>query len=79
MLPQMSGTELLRRARQAHTSLPVLVLTARDATADKVARFEAGADDYLTKPFRVRGALVRIKALLRRGPAEGGQRITVSN
>jgi two-component system copper resistance phosphate regulon response regulator CusR len=70
MLPQMSGTELLRRARQSHAALPILVLTARDAIEDKVANFEAGADDYLTKPFDIAELLVRVKALLRRTPAE---------
>jgi two-component system copper resistance phosphate regulon response regulator CusR len=70
MLPQMSGTELLRRARQSHAALPILVLTARDAIEDKVANFEAGADDYLTKPFDFAELLVRVKALLRRTPAE---------
>ncbi|HTW37022.1 MAG TPA: response regulator transcription factor [Steroidobacteraceae bacterium] len=69
MLPHLSGGELLRRLRRSHPSLPVLVLTARDATEDKVTHFEAGADDYLTKPFDFAELLVRIKALLRRTPA----------
>src|SRR3984957_4709458 len=70
MLPQLSGTELLRRVRRSHASLPVLVLTARDAIEDKVMHFETGADDYLTKPFDFAELLVRIKALLRRTPVE---------
>jgi len=70
MLPQLSGTELLNRIRRSHPTLPVLVLTARDATEDKVRHFEAGADDYLTKPFDFAELLVRVKALLRRTPVE---------
>ena len=68
MLPGLSGTELLARVRKRNVRTPVLVLTARDATADKVRHFEAGADDYLTKPFAFAELLVRVKALLRRGP-----------
>jgi DNA-binding response OmpR family regulator len=68
MLPGLGGLELLKRIRQRDAAVPVLMLTARDATASKVENFEAGADDYLTKPFAFAELLVRIKALLRRGP-----------
>ena len=68
MLPRLSGSDLLKRVRRSDQSTPILVLTARDATDEKVAHFEAGADDYLTKPFAVAELLVRVKALLRRGP-----------
>jgi DNA-binding response OmpR family regulator len=70
MLPVLSGTEVLKRTRTTHPSLPVLVLTARDAIEDKVAHFEAGADDYLTKPFDFAELVVRTKALMRRAPVE---------
>jgi len=68
MLPGLNGTELLRRLRRKGGKAAVLVLTARDATNDKVENFEAGADDYLTKPFAFAELLVRVKALLRRPP-----------
>lgn len=68
MLPGLSGTEILERIRKKTPKTPVLILTARDATADKVRHFDAGADDYLTKPFAFAELLVRAKALLRRGP-----------
>jgi DNA-binding response OmpR family regulator len=68
MLPQLGGTELLRRIRRRSQQVPILVLTARDATEEKVANFEAGADDYLTKPFAFAELVMRVKALLRRGP-----------
>ncbi|HEX6623096.1 MAG TPA: heavy metal response regulator transcription factor [Pyrinomonadaceae bacterium] len=68
LLPGLSGTEVLRRLRRTNSQVPVLVLTARDAVSDKVENFEAGADDYLTKPFAFAELLVRVKALLRRGP-----------
>jgi DNA-binding response OmpR family regulator len=67
MLPKIGGTELLQRIRRRKPDLPILVLTARDATEEKVRQFEAGADDYLTKPFQFAELLVRVKALLRRG------------
>jgi two-component system copper resistance phosphate regulon response regulator CusR len=70
MLPGLSGAELLRRFRQQGGTAPVLVLTARDSTNDKVEIFEAGADDYLTKPFAFAELLVRVKSLLRRCPLE---------
>jgi DNA-binding response OmpR family regulator len=79
MLPHISGTELLRLVRRSYPSLPVLVLTARDATEEKVKHFEAGADDYLTKPFDFAELVVRVKALLRRSPVERTDVILISN
>jgi two-component system copper resistance phosphate regulon response regulator CusR len=79
MLPRLSGAELLRSARRSHPSLPILVLTARDATEDKVRQFEAGADDYLTKPFDFAELLVRIKALLRRMPVERAEVLRIAD
>jgi DNA-binding response OmpR family regulator len=68
MLPGLPGEELLKRIRRKNQQVPILVLTARDATEAKVANFEAGADDYLTKPFAFAELVMRVKALLRRGP-----------
>jgi two-component system copper resistance phosphate regulon response regulator CusR len=68
MLPGFGGAELLRRIRRKNQQVPILILTARDATEEKVANFEAGADDYLTKPFAFAELIMRVKALLRRGP-----------
>ena len=67
MLPILSGTEILQRVRRKNQEVPILVLTARDLTEEKVQHFEAGADDYLTKPFAFAELVMRIKALLRRG------------
>jgi two-component system copper resistance phosphate regulon response regulator CusR len=79
MLPGLSGTELLKRVRRKSGTPAVLVLTARDATQDKVENFEAGADDYLTKPFAFAELLVRTKALLRRPPAQRSQELRVAD
>ncbi|HUD48245.1 MAG TPA: response regulator transcription factor [Candidatus Baltobacteraceae bacterium] len=79
MLPGLAGAEILRRLRRAKKEVPVLVLTARDSTAEKVETFEAGADDYLTKPFAFAEMLVRVKALLRRGLASQSSVIRVGD
>jgi len=68
MLPGLPGEELLRRIRRKNHEVPILILTARDATEEKVRNFQAGADDYLTKPFAFAELVMRVKALLRRGP-----------
>jgi DNA-binding response OmpR family regulator len=70
MLPGLSGTEVLKRIRRAGSQTPVLILTARAGTSEKVQHFEAGADDYLTKPFAFAELLVRVKALIRRGATD---------
>ena len=69
MLPDLDGVEVCRRLRRARPSLHILMLTARGSEDDKVAGLEAGADDYLTKPFAVRELLARIKAFGRRTTA----------
>jgi DNA-binding response OmpR family regulator len=66
MLPGRSGIELVRDLREAGSTLPVLLLTARDETEDKIAGLDSGADDYLTKPFDFSELTARIRALLRR-------------
>ena len=65
-LPGLSGMDALRRLRKGGHDLPVLILTARDATPDKVAGLDAGADDYLVKPVQIEELAARIRALLRR-------------
>lgn len=65
-LPQLDGLQVLRRWREQGREMPVLILTARDAWADKAAAFKAGGDDYLTKPFLPQELVVRVRALMRR-------------
>src|SRR5687768_18443073 len=70
MLPGRDGLSVCRDLREAGVWSPILMLTARDGVQDRVAGLDAGADDYLTKPFSFDELLARVRALLRRGPAE---------
>ncbi|HVH89376.1 MAG TPA: response regulator transcription factor [Terriglobales bacterium] len=79
MLPGMDGSEVLRRIRKENSSVPVLILSARGSVEDKVANMETGADDYLTKPFAFAELLVRVKALMRRGPVSRASTIRISD
>jgi len=69
MIPAPDGFEVVRRLRAAGRQVPVLMLTARDAVGDRVTGLDAGADDYLTKPFAISELFARVRALVRRGPA----------
>ncbi|MBG1269519.1 two-component system response regulator RppA [Nostoc sp. WHI] len=79
MLPGISGLELCKRLRLYKSSLPVLMLTAKDRMEDKVAGLDAGADDYLIKPFGMAELLARLRALQRRSPQFQPQELTVGN
>lgn len=68
LLPQLNGMEVLRRVRK-HKDVPVIMVTARDAVMDKVAGLDAGADDYLTKPFAIKELFARIRVALKRSEA----------
>ena len=70
MLPGLNGLEVLRRLRKAGSSMPVIMLTARDAVMDKVTGLDMGADDYVTKPFSIEELLARIRASLRKQSAQ---------
>ncbi len=73
LMPDMSGLELCKRLRDAGDRTPVLMLTARDAIDDRVAGLDAGADDYLVKPFALRELMARVRALLRRSGSDDGE------
>ncbi|MBK1785486.1 response regulator transcription factor [Prauserella cavernicola] len=70
MMPRLDGLEVARRLRSTGDDLPILVLTARDTVSDRVSGLDAGADDYLPKPFALEELLARLRALLRRANAE---------
>ena len=77
-LPGLDGLEVCRRLRQRDLQMPIIVLTARDAVADRVLGLDAGADDYLTKPFAIEELLARLRSQLRRAHAPG-DRLQVAN
>jgi DNA-binding response OmpR family regulator len=77
MLPGLDGVGILKRLREEGNGVPVIMLTARDTTLDKVHSLDRGADDYLTKPFDIEELLARIRALLRR--AEGDEILRVAD
>ncbi|SOD92416.1 response regulator transcription factor [Caenispirillum bisanense] len=78
-LPRVDGATVLRRWRAAGRAMPVLVLTARDSWSDKVAGLDAGADDYVTKPFNVEELLARLRALIRRAAGQADPRVQVGD
>ncbi|WP_018863093.1 MULTISPECIES: response regulator transcription factor [Thioalkalivibrio] len=74
-LPGMDGLDVIRKAREVKPQLPILILTARDRWQDKVEGLEAGADDYLTKPFHIQELVARLRALARRSLQAGRERL----
>ena len=75
-LPKVEGTAVLKAWRDAGRSVPVLILTARDGWSEKVEGFKAGADDYLTKPFRMEELIMRMRALVRRSAGHAQTRVS---
>jgi two-component system, OmpR family, response regulator MprA len=75
LMPGLNGLEVARRLRAAGDSVPILMLTARDGVGDRVAGLDAGADDYLVKPFALEELFARLRALLRRAGAGDGERL----
>src|SRR6476660_9384080 len=75
-LPVLDGISVLERWRRAGRAMPVLILTARDRWSDKVAGFDAGADDYVAKPFYTEELLARVRALLRRSAGHATSEIS---
>ena len=79
MMPRMDGLTALKKIRQMGNPVPVLLLTAKDAVADRVAGLDTGADDYLTKPYAFEELLARIRALARRNSTEKSDILTVGS
>jgi DNA-binding response OmpR family regulator len=79
MIPKLSGIELCQKLRQEKYSLPILMLTARDRLEDKITGLDAGADDYLIKPFGMEELLARLRALQRRAPTFQSDRLQLGN
>lgn len=79
MMPRMDGLTALKKIRQMGNPVPVLLLTAKDAVADRVAGLDAGADDYLTKPYAFEELLARIRALARRNSTEKSDILTAGS
>jgi two-component system copper resistance phosphate regulon response regulator CusR len=77
MLPRLSGLEICKHLRKKGSSIPILMLTAKDQMSDKVTGLDAGADDYLVKPFGIEELLARLRALARRCPQYQTQELKV--
>ena len=75
-LPQMDGISVVERWRRGGRKMPVLILTARDRWSDKVSGIDAGADDYVTKPFHIEEVLARVRALIRRAAGHASSELT---
>lgn len=79
MVPKVDGITVCRKIREVNTNVPILILTAKDATEDKVKGLDAGADDYMTKPFSFSELSARVRALLRRGKKADATILTIDN
>lgn len=79
LVPSLSGIELVKRIRKQQKPLPILMLTAKDSMEDKIAGLDAGADDYLVKPFNMPELMARLRALQRRTPQLQPRRLQVGN
>jgi DNA-binding response OmpR family regulator len=79
MIPEVDGISVCNKIREVNTNIPILILTAKDATGDKVKGLDAGADDYMTKPFSFSELSARVRALLRRGNKADPTVLTIDN
>ena len=79
MMPKMDGIQVLKQLRSEHNATPCLMLTARETVEDRVTGLDAGADDYLPKPFAAKELLARLRAMLRRGGSWQEEKLTVGN